>query len=356
MPKQRYAKDADGYYYVNVPTGKIRKDGYRQYTRLKAKTQPELDEKRRAYEEACTLGVTPDEKITVDQWYALWITKYKGGVAENTREYYKNIYKKHIAPAIGRMQLRKIRVIDAQGILSAMAETHAESTVKGVRKTLFALFETAADNKLIVSNPCEKLKAAGRKKKERRALTPEEREAYLRQCKTDPFGTYAALLYFFGLRRGEALALTGKDVSATEIRINKQITYPGNNAPVLKDMPKTDAGARTIPIPDKARLYIDFDNLPSGLLVSAPSGQPLTYSPLVDAWNRFIKSALGPDTDITPHCLRHNYCCLLFEAGADPLTVKNLAGHEDIKTTLEIYTHWTESLQQQGREKALKIG
>ena len=43
--------------------------------------------------------------------------------------------------------------------------------------------------------------------------------------------------------------------------------------------------------------------------------------------------------EFTPHCLRHTYCTMLYEAGVDVLVAKQLMGHSDIKTTLGIYTH-----------------
>ena len=41
----------------------------------------------------------------------------------------------------------------------------------------------------------------------------------------------------------------------------------------------------------------------------------------------------------TPHCLRHTYATMLYDAGVDVLTAKEFLGHSDIKTTLSIYTH-----------------
>ena len=42
---------------------------------------------------------------------------------------------------------------------------------------------------------------------------------------------------------------------------------------------------------------------------------------------------------ITPHWLRHTFATLLYMAGVDILTAKEQLGHEDVKTTLQIYTH-----------------
>lgn len=355
MPKARYEKDEKGLYYVCVPTNEFRVDGYRKYKRLRAKTQTDLDKKLEEYNHNQKLGVITD-RVTVQEWFDRWMVNYKGSVAENTRNNYKNLYEVHIKPVIGAVQVKDVLEIDAQGILNRMAQDHAESTVKAVRKILFSLFDTARKNKLIAFNPCADLTVTGARKKERRDLTTTERKAFLKQCETDPFGMFGAFLYFFGLRRGEALALTGADISDTYITINKQITFPGNSKPILKLMPKTDAGVREIPIPDKARKYINFDELPNGLLFHDPAGKPLSFSPVVDRWNSLITAALGEDTDVTMHYLRHNYCTMLFEQKVDLMTVKTLAGHNDIKTTLEIYTHYTEKLKKQATKKIAKLG
>jgi site-specific recombinase XerD len=48
----------------------------------------------------------------------------------------------------------------------------------------------------------------------------------------------------------------------------------------------------------------------------------------------------------TWHCLRHTYATILYDAGVDVLTAKDLLGHEDVKTTLGIYTHLSEEKKQ----------
>ncbi|UQW99052.1 tyrosine-type recombinase/integrase [Rummeliibacillus sp. G93] len=39
------------------------------------------------------------------------------------------------------------------------------------------------------------------------------------------------------------------------------------------------------------------------------------------------------------HGLRHTHCSLLFEAGAKIKEVQDCLGHNDIQTTMNIYTH-----------------
>lgn len=202
------------------------------------------------------------------------------------------------------------------------------------------------------------LAVSGRKKAERRALTPEERQKYLDACMEHPFGTFAAFLYFFGLRRGEALAIRGADISRNregipeKLSITMQYSFPDNNQPVPGTL-KTDAGRRDLPVPAKALQYIQFDDLPDGLLFTSQHvdqngyliDRPLSYSELVDRWHSFIRFALGDDTDVTMHYVRHNYCTMLFEQGVDIMSVQYLMGHESVQTSLQIYAHYTEQIK-----------
>ena len=93
-------------------------------------------------------------------------------------------------------------------------------------------------------------------------------------------------------------------------------------------------------------------------------GQLLTDTAYRRLWNSFLhylnfehgdfssqldfkkpKSRFAPQTiptvisQFTAHWLRHTYITNLYLAGVDVLTAKELAGHADIKTTMEIYTH-----------------
>ncbi|TFU31177.1 integrase [Streptococcus acidominimus] len=54
---------------------------------------------------------------------------------------------------------------------------------------------------------------------------------------------------------------------------------------------------------------------------------------------------------IKPHGFRHTHISLLFEAGASLKEVQERVGHEDIKTTMNIYTHVTENIKEKTAEK-----
>ncbi len=61
----------------------------------------------------------------------------------------------------------------------------------------------------------------------------------------------------------------------------------------------------------------------------------MEYSSFEAKFNPGIQYTI--DFDVTPHQLRHTYITNLLYAGVDPKTVQYLAGHENSKTTMDIY-------------------
>jgi site-specific recombinase XerD len=62
-------------------------------------------------------------------------------------------------------------------------------------------------------------------------------------------------------------------------------------------------------------------------------GSPLTPKLLKLLIRKAEKRAVLPETGRT-HILRHTFCSHLAMAGASPITIQNLAGHENLETTM----------------------
>ncbi len=65
----------------------------------------------------------------------------------------------------------------------------------------------------------------------------------------------------------------------------------------------------------------------------------------------------------TPHIFRHTHISMYAEAGIDIKTIMKRVGHDDMKTTLKIYTHVTDKMKEDASQKVhqtfgniLKIG
>ena len=70
------------------------------------------------------------------------------------------------------------------------------------------------------------------------------------------------------------------------------------------------------------------------------NGQRIKYvveQPLGGHARNNSKIVYSLDFKVTPHQLRHTYITNLLYAGVDPKTVQYLAGHENSKTTMDIY-------------------
>ena len=140
---------------------------------------------------------------------------------------------------------------------------------------------------------------------------------------------FPKLLYYTGLRRGEALALNGEDIDREKktITVNKEIIYKGNQ-PIKVDRTKTAAGNREVPIPD-------------ALLALLPQK---TNGPLFESTLRVFKTKWQKFEErikahVTPHQLRHAYATLLHDADIDVKDAQIILGHSDVHVTQNIYTH-----------------
>lgn len=81
----------------------------------------------------------------------------------------------------------------------------------------------------------------------------------------------------------------------------------------------------------------------AGFLMLDKNGMPY----LALHWEKRFEYALGKYNrtykeelpKITPHVCRHTYCTNMVRNGVSPKTLQKLMGHEDIRTTLQCYTH-----------------
>ncbi len=56
-----------------------------------------------------------------------------------------------------------------------------------------------------------------------------------------------------------------------------------------------------------------------------------------------------------PHIFRHTHISMLTEAGVDLPTIMKRVGHEDVETTLKIYTHVTNKMKKDASEKVVNL-
>jgi integrase/recombinase XerC len=139
-----------------------------------------------------------------------------------------------------------------------------------------------------------------------------------------------ALLYGSGLRIGEALGLTRKDVPAPGAGDVIVVTGKGNKqrmVPVL---------VRVLELVGEYVAACPYHLADNGPLFLGAKGGPLSPRIVQLAMER-LRGALGlPDT-ATPHALRHSFATHLLARGGDLRAIQELLGHASLSTT-QIYT------------------
>lgn len=162
--------------------------------------------------------------------------------------------------------------------------------------------------------------------------------------------TFFEMLYFLGLRQGEAQALTWNDINFNkkEVSITKTLTTKIKGEKWTISAPKTKGSTRTLPIPKT--LLNDLKELKK---------QAQFYKDFSEKWFVFGNSNCFPENTIQKnknkycklagvkqiriHDFRHSCASLLINKGANITLVSKYLGHSNITITLNTYTHMYKS-------------
>lgn len=366
---KKYTQRKDGRYQAKVHIGKG------QYTYLYDTSVKRLDKK--VAELKIKLGKGVDvhaERDTLKEWVDRWLATKKYEVTESRLTAYKCSVKR-LEPLYD-VPISKIRLADLQDIALEMYENeYAESTIKDYKNAANQIFKMAIDNRVLEFNPAANIKVySGAPKESRRALTRQEQEWI--SAPSDNRGHVAAMIMMYaGLRRGELIPLQWTDIDFDNrtISITKSVKMVSGKS-VLKSGGKSKSAVRIVYIP---QILADFlqnvDRKNSLIVCPSAKGKMLSetaYKRMWDSYKAELNRRFGnfsgvvvadkkgklkqyelPDSkfdptkipqvipNITAHMLRHTFITNMYLAGVDVMTAKEQAGHSDIQTTLNIYTH-----------------
>ncbi|MCM1225293.1 MAG: site-specific integrase, partial [Lachnospiraceae bacterium] len=251
----KYKKRPDGRYATTVMVG-YKPNGKPNNIFLSAKTEKELRNKVVELKMKMKSGEMVKQSDTLLKDYAdSWMETYKASAGINTRAMYNNAVNKHIKPELGHLPLNKIVRSDIQKLINDNQE-HPR-TCEIIKMTMVQILNSAIEDKLLHENVARKVTLPKRHKAEKRALTELEKEAIKKADFTMQEKSFVLLLFYFGLRRGEVLALTRSDIDFKKktLTVNKTVVFDVNN-PVIKNGAKSDAGNRILPIPESAEPFL----------------------------------------------------------------------------------------------------
>ncbi len=295
--------------------------------------------------------VAPDKgRLTLDEYATTWLdsrlTSRGEALRPKTMELYDGLLRRHILPTLGPLPLGRLTtpVIRSwhSGLLKSGPGT--PSVAKSYR-LLRTILGTAVEDGLIAVNPCS-IKGAGVEPPKERPL-PTLGDVYTLADTIRPqLRVFVLLAAFGGLRRGELLGLTRRDVDLSrrtvEVRVQRQETQGGGH---LIGPTKTDAGRRVLVLP--ARLVPELETHlerwvgpdPDDVLFRGDRGAPLRVCTWQREWTR-TRSVLGLET-VHLHDLRHVAGTMAATTGASTKELMRRLGHASPRATL-LYQHATE--------------
>ncbi len=187
-------------------------------------------------------------------------------------------------------------------------------------------------------------------KEEMQFFTLEEYKQFDSVINEFDYHVFFELLYYNGLRQGEAQALTWKDVDFNKkiIKITKTLMTKIKGEKWTISSPKTKSSTRTLPLTEKlvndlkqlkndAKKYIDYSD---NWFVFGNS-IPFKESTIQRKKNEYCK--IAGVKQIRVHDFRHSCASLLINQGASVALVSKYLGHSNISITLDTYTHMFKS-------------
>lgn len=327
-------------------------EGKRYYARGKTEAEAELNRELMKRDlESGKRGVS--RNMSVSAWAKEWLEVYKKpNVNSRHARDIEGVINNFITPSIGAMQLKSVKPVHLQKILSETVN-YSDSYVSKIYDIIKQIFREAYLNNLTVKDLSEGLKKpSGKGKKQRRPLTPLERKLTLKVAERYHGGTFILIMLYSGLRPGEVAALTWSDVDLYNkvIHVRKALKADGSVA-----LPKTSAGYRDVPLPDILAERLGKEKRTSMLVCPNSYGRMHTKSSMramfevfrnemnKEAGCRVFRNQVMPPyavgDDLTLYCYRHTYCTDLQAAGVPINVAKELMGHSSISVTAQIYTH-----------------
>jgi integrase len=228
---------------------------------------------------------------------------------------------------------------DIQKYLNNLAtQGYSLKVVSNHRMVVNRILDYAVMEGDIDMNPCASVKTPTDLPKSTREAASRSDEQIIKDNSDLWLFPFFALMT--GMRKGEILALTWKDIDFDRnyIHVTKSVAHDGDK-PVVK-APKTEAGNRIVPLllPLRNEL-IKHIGKPDEYIISDDGKKPLTNRRFITLYDHYRKTT---GISATAHQLRHSFATIAFEADLDPKSVQEILGHKQLSTTMDIYTQFRE--------------
>lgn len=337
-------------------------------TSVKGKREAAEKELRRLLRTVDTGEHVDPTRMTVRQWLTTWLAAVRAEISPKSHERYTEIVENFLAPALGNLSIGKVTPVDIQkaynnwatsGRRDGKAGGLAPQTRRHIHRILRSSLSRAVEQQVIARNPADVFRKRLPKVERRELLTLSTEQSVRLLDAIEHTRTYWPTLIALttGMRRGEILGLRWKnvDLDGGTVRVVESIEQTKSG--LRFKAPKTEkTRAITLPafaIDELRRLKklqakeLDMLGLRLGgqsLVCGQADGQPLQPRSLTHEFTRIV-ARLDDVPRVRFHDLRHSHATQMLLAGVHPKVAQERLGHSTITTTLDLYSHVTDTMQ-----------
>jgi len=362
MPrKTNFTANGSSYYRVTATIGRA-PDGSPIRKQFYGDSKRDAETKRDEYMAGLRQGLTVGyDRATFGAAFAHWLEHVqRPSIGPSTYVKYDCFHRLYIAGCcLAGMKLADIRASNVQGYYNALLEKTTASNVNQIHKILNTFFKYCIKADTLARNPllAVELPKLPMKSDTNTALSDDDINKLVDACNVDMKHFPYVFACFTGLRAGELLALTYKDLSFKDsiVSVNKSVRYTtvdGEYKPIVSSA-KTPASIRRVPLLDEIRpmLLEHIERIRQLYKVLSISGDFLLFPSTAGTYreqNNFLQAfkrlcdELGIQEGRTIHSLRHTFCTILARQGVSLLDASRLMGHSNINITAKIYSHVTD--------------
>ena len=283
---------------------------------------------------------TPD--VLFKDICVLYLDDCRARLKPTTMSTKENTLNKQILPYFGDMPINAITINTVrswQNNLMASDEKYSGTFQRACHNQLSSVFNFACKYYNLPSNPARDCGSIGCKRRDTITFwTYKEFREFIENVSDKPMSDVAfSILFYSGIREGELLALTLNDFDFEKNLMNITKTYARLNGNDIIQSPKTVNSRRTVTMPpeilDKVKNYAEsVEGYTPDQRLFPVTRKYLHYEMARAAKKTGMKK-------IRVHDIRHSHASLLIDMGFSPLLISERLGHEDVSTTLSIYSH-----------------
>lgn len=331
-----------------------------------------------------------NKDIKFYDWLMEWLEVYaKGSISPSTYTSYETYIRGHLKPYFIKTKLSDLTATDLQkfinykqgnGRLDGKSGGISPKTIKNMKNMIHAALQQALMNNLVSKNISELVRTPKNHQHEMRVLTPEEQTVLIQTAKGFRTGTPIILALYTGLRLGEILALTVKDVDFKKEKLYVRTSLKRQSKDALKQSRQyilnSNDSNKTVLVVGDTKTYTsrrEVDLIPEaievlkvhiklrdqeikeagsaynqlGFLFADEIGRPYDQRTYTDHFNKILQASGiqkvttigGQKISVTFHTLRHTFATRALESGMDIFVLSRILGHAQASTTLNKYGH-----------------